>query len=809
MNGNNIKKILTILTILIFSTVAFAQTPTSTSTSTDTSATKTIDPGVTPDSFFHNIELTFENIQLVFAGTATDKAELAAEFTQERIAELNVMVQEGNYEGVKEAIEETHDDIQTLQEYTEQIEKTEENVELVNNLEKQAILNENHIEEVHTELEQKVQTQEITTETLNDLNLETLEGGFAHIQETLEETKEFIAETIAQEQGITEIEAEIKIEELESEQGLTELKEAEVKDEIIDLGKTIDEIESKYEELSKTGELENDAEIKLIVEECKTSYQISKDGYQHKNIDQAFEYVSKVEDLVTKAEQSLNGEISESEIEEIVEDIEEDKLILDEEAEEFINEYKEHKEELGEKYPDKIDEFDYYSEKFEKINIIREKIEEEYSDGKKWEELKEEGKSDEEINKVFIELFAQEYRNVYGEDYLPPGFTKEEEELEVIPIGEIDPGFNQRGFIPIETEEDSRRLSQIESIGGFLEGYDYEDPVTGYEYEFTKDGYRYTTPLGLIYSEKYPEGYEAPEGYEKGNEVHSFIEKTDEGSRIYSYFATGYEVVEPDGSVETFSYPEGKYEVNGGGEIEIESTGYEVTTEEGEEKKYDYNPKFENYVSKDGTIFTPTEGGSVHQEEIEYSKDSNSYLYTHSGESWIYDPGSNTWTSSDGQTYKPETTTLAPVGFEHEGEFTTLGGEEWTYDTSSGTWKSSTTGESYKPGTHEYKSSEGESWSYDSATGTWKSPTGETHEGSTNPTSDGSATSWTFDAATGAWSSPTTSGTDSWSYDPATGAWSSSTGESHTGPAPGSGDGGYMMGDGGGTGDGGGGGTPP
>ncbi len=786
MKKNNVKSFLTILTIfiLIFSTFALAQTPTSiiTDTSLGTSSesilTETIDPGITPDSIFHNLELTIENVQIIFAGTTADKAELSAEFTQERIAELNVMVQQENYEGLKEAIEEAHDDIQTLNNYVEQIEKTEENIELINNLEKQAILNEDHIEEVYTDLEQKVQTQEITTETFEGLNLDTLEGDFAQIQETAEQTKDATADSIAQEQDITQIEAEIQIEKIETEQGLTQIKETEVKEEIVDLGKSIDEIEAKYEELTKTGELENDAEIKHIIEECKTDYQISKDGYKHENIDQAFEYVSSVKSLITKAEQSLNGELSGVEIEEVIEQIEEDKAELNEKAEEFIEEYEENREELRERYPDRFEEFEYDAEKYEKINVINEKIEEESRDGKIYEELKEEGKTEEEIQEFFIEKFAEEYRTVYGEEFLPPGFTKEEEE--------IDPGS------VIYTDE---QRENFKSIGGFIEDHEYEDPATGYKYEFTKDGYKYITSLGLTYSESYPEGYEAPKGYEEGNEVHSYIEKTDEGSRIYNYFATGYEVVEPDGAVETFSYPEGKYEVHGGGEVEIESTGFEVTTEGGEEKKYDYNPKFENYVSKDGTTFTPTEGAALHHEAIEYSKDSNSYLYTSSGESWVYDPGANTWTSSNGQTYKPESTTLAPVGFEHQGEFTTQSGEEWTYEESTGTWKSATTGESYTPGTHEYKSSEGESWSYDSTTNTWKSPTGETHEGSTNPTSDGSSTSWTFDPATGSWSNPTTTGTESWSYDPATASWTSSTGESHSGPAPGSETAGYTSGD--------------
>ncbi len=142
-----------------------------------------------------------------------------------------------------------------------------------------------------------------------------------------------------------------------------------------------------------------------------------------------------------------------------------------------------------------------------------------------------------------------------------------------------------------------------------------------------------------------------------------------------------------------------------GGEIEHKATGYELKTAEGSKVKYDYDPKFDSYVSKDGTVFKPPEGAYIH-DNVKYQSDKKDYVFEHGGEKWNYNPTTSTWQSSKGESYKPEAKLVAPVGHEDQQSYTTAAGESWTYDTSAGTWQSSK-GESYSSSSGEFKSSTG------------------------------------------------------------------------------------------------------
>src|SRR3989344_4455082 len=196
-----------------------------------------------------------------------------------------------------------------------------------------------------------------------------------------------------------------------------------------------------------------------------------------------------------------------------------------------------------------------------------------------------------------------------------------------------------------------------------------------------------------------------------------------------------------------------------------------------------------------------------------YQGEKKVYSYENYGEMWDYNPSTDSWTSSTGQTYKPSATTGAPIGHEDEESYKTESGETWSYDDSSGTWKSSS-GQEYTPPPSSYYSydasiggyvdtqgnvhevsqvqtSTSQSWSYDTSSGTWKSSSGESYNPYTGTTTDasGQATS-TYD--TGGYYSSGSYATNAGSYtDPygstwersSDGSWTSSTGQTYTPPS--------------------------
>ncbi len=764
------KMSISLIFILVMSNFVFAQT---TTTTTDTSSLYTSDSaGITPDSFLYNLELAYENFQLAITVDPVAEAELLSSNLEERHAEMEAMLQQENYDAlaaVSEAAQETYED---LHDAVESIPPTEENLQTIYDVEEQLLYQEDHIEEIHEELQAQVQSGELTAEAVEEIGFTQLEEAAVNAQAESENTEDNIVDAIAEEQGITTIEAQLIVEQLAEETGLLDLQEAEIRAELIQLEQTIEQTEVQLGELTQAGtEIPNGNELSQILDEAQLQLQRAEDFYTHGQIDNAFAKLTSSEQLALTAEQAVEQDVDfdYSELIDLAEEVEQEQQERIEEAEEYLEEYEEAGSELAERYPEKAEEFEYYNDQAQKSKELSEKLADSF--GELREELLTEGKSEEEAAEIMGERWNQEYRILYGEKYNPPG-------INVIDEG-IDPGsviFGDR---------------QVELVGGLIEGYEYTDPVTRYKYAMTENGYEYTTAAGITYRESWPENFnpEDKSFYSKGNEVHQQFEKTEEGTIIYNYFATGYEVVLPDGTTETFSYPKGEHEVLGGEKIEIDATGYKVESgeKEGEQysHKYEYNPEFRNYAAKldsgELVTFIAPEGAAEH-DKMDYIGDSNLYTYQSGGESWLYNPASHSWKSSGGETYKPEATTLAPVGHEDSGLYNTNTGKTWEWDSSSKTWKDTATGESYNTESKQYYSSEGESWTYDSTTGSWTNPaTGESHTDTSiapGTSIDSGGVAWTYDSTTGSWGSSTG---DSWSYDSSTGSWTNpATGESHT-----------------------------
>ena len=639
------------------------------------------DAGITPDNFFYFIDEMFNLFQ--------DLDEVEAE----KLAEMKAMIEQGRYEEAEELAEDIKDIMPEIESDVKQVDGFDNLIELIE-YETMFISYDHYISDLKAELIGLVDSGTITSDVAESIGISDLQEEITEFGNTVEEHKEEFIVEASEESGKTQLEIELEtIKPIEEAANIEEFHKGEIIEDFATAEKALAQIESEFEQARIEGEeIPNEVAFEKMIEEAKIRLQISESSFEYERYGHAFGQLNAAEHLILNADRFLK-EFTEEEIsaEEKVEIDDEltsfdEQIELDEddrveEAESFVEEY----EPIKDKYP----EFEGLKERYEKIMALAEKLSDQYS--KEFESLKIEGKSEEEATIILIERFGDEYRKAYGEEFIPPGIT----------YGAID----EKPLGRFKQEEDVR------GIGGFVEDYTYEDPLTGYKYSFKDDGYKYITPSGLVYEEKYREGYIPPKAYTEGNEIYTYEIKEVEGTTKYEYTTTGYTVTTPDGKTETFAYPEGKYEVPDGDVISIESTGYEFQPIERHAIKYYYNPEFNNYISSTGNTYTPSEGAYIHGEYTDYAEDTKDYVYSYGGESWTYDTSTNIWTSYTGETYTPSSTTVAPVGHEDAGGYTTQSGDKWTYDSATGTWTSSG-GEAYTSSSGDYVSASGTSYSY-------------------------------------------------------------------------------------------------
>ena len=731
----------------------------------------TVDPGTTPDSVWYGFELFWESI-----------AEVDQDHTYERFAEMQAMIVERNYEAAQEAVVEAEEIFNNVVETVEETDATEENLDTIHVVEETYLVYENTLETI---IENSVAAGEISAEQAEEL-VSSLEREITDVQAAVENQEEEITDAIAEEQGITHLEAESRIEVAEGESGLTAEHREEVEEELAEVWRQLERVQVDLAQAVAVGREVPPAATELLAEaqarldECQNAYADGRYG-------ESFGQLTAGEHLLDNAEGFLEGEVSREELIEVVESTQGQRI---ENEQAFMTEYPDNIDNWIEEFPEHEDDFDDWYEQGQNAILLAEALSDAYA--REAEQLRAEGRTEQEIFETLTGQFQSEYERVYGETFIPPVFK-------------VNPGFAD-GSVRDErlTEFGSLPADRVDTQGGFVEGYVYTDPVTGYTYEFTEDGYTYTTPLGLVYAETFPEGFSVPTAYEQGNEEHSYTTETPEGIVTYNYYATGYDVTLADGTTETYSYPQGRYNVVGGGFFEHSATGFDYRYE-GELTRYDYNPEFDTFVREDGVVYNPPKGTYHQDDSFNYNYESHQYEYG----DWNYNPGNGEWSSSTGETYTPIANTIAPVGHEDTGSFSTATGETWTYDPVAGSWSSSD-GQTF---TSEHEGT---------ATGSWADSSGTnydySHEGGGMYT-DHAGESWSQDSS-GSWSSSSgatysSSGTESGNYGghaPPAGGFEGSTSGSYSGGGyTGGHDGGsYSGGDSGGSapsgGDGGGGG---
>ena len=648
----------------------------------------TYNAGMTPDSAFYFIDTLLDPLQ-------SDES-----LTAEKLAEIKLMVEEGYYAEAHVAAEEAQ---QVLADLTTTLSDEEiETLDTIHIEELEAISHDNYIEDIKQELVAAVESGTITQEVAASTGIDNIQAEIVSLISVVENEKEEIVDAIAEEQELTHIEAELQLEDAEA--ALADVHKAEVVEELAVVEAALQAIKSDVAAEVASG-ADVPESLNTLIQEAEINLQRCKDAFADGKLGKSFGYFTVAEHLVLNADRVLQGAPAdelqkiETELQRITQEREQDHQL-------FIEEYESIKDKLIAEHPDQADYFEKQWEQGKNALELSQKFAQEYAEESA--KLQAEGKSIDEINVILTERFAQEYEHVYGEPFLPPGISLTES---------VAPQYDEE---PIEVGE------------GFVEGYAYTDPVSGYTYTFEKDGYTYTTPAGISHEFTYPEDYEPPKAYESGAEEHSYTVETDEGTVTYTYSATGYEVTQPDGTKETYAYPEGDYSVHGGGELGIKPTGFEVHTSGPESVTYTYNPEFGTYTSSDGETYTPEEGTYAHK-SVEYD-DHEGYSYEHDWVTLSYDTTTDTWTSSEGEIHQgyQGTTTDAPVGHEDSGSFTTESGETWTYDSSTSTWSSSSGGsyntdtDSYSAGHFGDSSGDGGGYGGDSGSysGDYSSPTG-------------------------------------------------------------------------------------
>lgn len=752
--------------------------------------------GTAPGDFFYNFEEFFENTALTFATSPQAKAELEAKYATERFAEMHQLVDEGQYQVAQEAATKAHQLLRQADEHVNQI-KVEQITDLnqikqgqtqINNLiEVEKLMVENSVaaSDLKELLATKVESGEISVDNAAQL-IDDLRQEVVNVEALVLEKEENIVEDATKTTGKTKLEVELALDAQKQQEGLTQAyQEKLTQEEISALQVAVSDIEQDYKKAQEQGRLQQDAQISALLDQAKLKLQIAQDSYENKDYSKGFGQFTAAEHLAINVDRIIANPQEEGQnvIEKLQKysatdtppEITQDMI---DESKRFVEDYEKTRQEISSKYPDKVELLEHNYEQSNRILSLSKKLEEAFS--KEYETLtKEQGKTPAEADAVLRERFVEEYRAAYGKEFTPPGFATPGVSIEEIPIGEIP---DRLGQTPKTTPH--QYLS-------FVEDYIYIDPVSGYKYEFAKDGYKYTTPFGENYEKKYPEGYIQPEDtYKKGNEIYNYEYKTPQGTVKYEYSATGYTFTNPDGTTETHTYPQGEYKTTSGGQIEIKPTGFEIKSQEGQNIKWEYNPEFKNYVSPSvADVYVPPQGASSHVENTIYYADKKEYSYNYEGQTWNYNPSSDAWVSSTGETYKPQATTIAPSGYESHGSYTTEGGETWSYDSQSGSWKSST-GEAYTQSTSQYTASSGTSYYYDPSTSTYVDSSGKTYSSNYYDSSTSGSTvgasgtvySSNYDPNTGTYQTTTyTYDSTSGTYSPGSTTASSGTSYSGTG----------------------------
>ncbi len=764
--------------------------------------------GMTPDSSFY------------FVDTFFDRFQSSESLTQEKLGEMGEMISQGEFEFAGEASDYY---VKYIAQYDENLQESVLDEEELLQYEQRVYTYDTIVRSLKLDLVERVVDGSLSEENAVKIGIDAVQDGTLDLKQDVIQSREDYVENYATSEGISIIESELHLQEQEVVSGVDAYQDQVLREDLPIVGESYVALEEELQQLIvNTDELSVEdklvfehllGEIELHLEEATGSYE---DGFYGDT--QA--KLADAEDLLLYTDEIINN----WPIEDVSNIQERMKLEEKERNEEFQreqNEYDQYLERMLQEYPERSEEIKNEAEKIQKVTeldtLYEEQFESLYSD------LVDEGKTTNEAAEIMSERWRELYLEAYGEPYTPPGFYEDEfvdgEEFEVIRI--VDRG-----------ESDSTER------GGFVKNHEYIDPITGNTYMYTDIGYSYVDFLGQEHEIVYEEDFKPQEvfgSFEDGSEIYEYTVFKDGEEVSYKYTATGYTVVDEEGKeVITEVYPEGFYEtVDGRVDIEINTFGFEINSEDGDSVIYEYSPEFQNYVSTNGQVYIPPQGAAYHYKAVDYS--GGIYKYSSGADKWVYDSVAGVWTSTDGEVYIPYVISVAPTGYEDygryesesgkvwnydNGQWRSDAGDKWTYNQDQGTWKNPETGVAYNPSltyqTYNYYDSDpsrqnnyqsytnykGVSWSFDEDTNSWVSGEGESYYvpyyssydmGYHDSTETGGDTSGYSYSYYGYHTDYSNSGTGSpgvgseyqdvtWSYNSNTGGWESSSGTTYYTP---------------------------
>ncbi|MBS1266291.1 MAG: hypothetical protein MAG795_00258 [Candidatus Woesearchaeota archaeon] len=262
----------------------------------------TADPGTTPDSFLWGLERAIENIDLLLTFDVDEKIEKRLRYAEERLSEIEVMVDAGNVEAAQKAGKSHGEFLSDLKQEVRDVEDGDSEAELKKELEIERKVREHRhkVENLNKKLKVKIEVEgQITPEqqVLIDSVLAGLEGQTGEVEIEIENEKGKTKIKIEQELGKSGDDVE---DGLEDELGLAEELREDAQEEIEDL-------EEELAELNEEG-ITVPERITSLFEQAKTAFDAGDYREAEKLAEQADESLEEVE---KEAEREIELEIEE------------------------------------------------------------------------------------------------------------------------------------------------------------------------------------------------------------------------------------------------------------------------------------------------------------------------------------------------------------------------------------------------------------------------------------------------------------------------------------------------------------------
>ncbi len=278
--------------------------------------------GTTPDNPFYWLDVALDRISLLIASLEGPQAHarMGLEIADERLAEAEVMAEQGNFEAMASAEHEHRQMLAAVKERIRNIEHVNatSEIEIQIELERDVVEHRKNVERFGNELEVSIEIEgNVTPEQIALISsiLNRLQAQTGEVEIEIEIAKGETRIEIMQQTGKDEVEIEIEIERIERQKGLVRMEE-----------RALEQIEDAVEEIAEVQAIVEVANITepavlTLVERAQARLEQAQTAFEQGNYGEAFGQAVAAERLAENAEEFI--EQMEEEIEEIREELEE------------------------------------------------------------------------------------------------------------------------------------------------------------------------------------------------------------------------------------------------------------------------------------------------------------------------------------------------------------------------------------------------------------------------------------------------------------------------------------------------------